>query len=121
MIFQGIRTSIAKKPCIFVIFQGEGSGPPVPPLDPLMNFAGCFFKFFFKNKKQTRSECQTVWIQVISMIGSGICPNSLKMLSSDDSQQTKSFFYCLIKSRFPIPEKTEHFEHSWFSEGYSRR
>ena len=28
--FQGIRTSIAKKPYIFVIFQG-GSGPPVPP------------------------------------------------------------------------------------------
>ena len=34
VIFQGIRTSIAKKPYIFVIFQG-GSGPPVPPpLDP---------------------------------------------------------------------------------------
>ena len=30
MIFQGIRTSIAKKPYICVIFQG-GSGPPVPP------------------------------------------------------------------------------------------
>ena len=30
-IFQGIRTSIiAKKPYIFVIFQGGGSGPPVP-------------------------------------------------------------------------------------------
>ena len=28
--FQGIRTSIAKKPYIFVIFQGGGSGPPVP-------------------------------------------------------------------------------------------
>ena len=30
---QGIRTSIAKKPFIFAIFQGGGSGPPVPPLD----------------------------------------------------------------------------------------
>ena len=29
-VFQGIRTSIAKKPYIFVI------GPPVPPLDPHM-------------------------------------------------------------------------------------
>ena len=37
VIFQGIRTSIAKKPYIFVIFRGGGgggSGPPVPPLDP---------------------------------------------------------------------------------------
>ena len=29
VIFQGIRTSIAKKPYVFVIFKG--SGPPVPP------------------------------------------------------------------------------------------
>ena len=43
MIFQGIRTSIAKKPYIFVIFYGGsggggggGVGPPVPPLDQLM-------------------------------------------------------------------------------------
>ena len=31
VIFQGIRTSIAKKPYTFVIFQGGGSGPSVPP------------------------------------------------------------------------------------------
>ena len=36
VIFQGIRTSIAKIHYIFVIFQ-RGSGPPVPPpLDPPM-------------------------------------------------------------------------------------
>ena len=29
-IFQGIRTCIARKPYIFVIFQG-GFGPPAPP------------------------------------------------------------------------------------------
>ena len=35
--FQGIRTSIAKKPYIFVIFQGGWlSEPPCPPLDPRM-------------------------------------------------------------------------------------
>ena len=34
-IFQGIRTCIARKPYIFVIFQ-KGSEPPVPPLDPHM-------------------------------------------------------------------------------------
>ena len=34
VIFQGIRTSIAKKPYIFVIFRGFG--PPVFPLDPPM-------------------------------------------------------------------------------------
>ena len=31
VIFQGIRTNIAKKLNIFVIFQGGGSGPPVHP------------------------------------------------------------------------------------------
>ena len=33
VILQGIRTSMAKKPYIFVIFQGR-SGPPVPPPPP---------------------------------------------------------------------------------------
>ena len=43
MIFQGIQTSIAKKPYIFVIFQGGGGGggggqdPLSPPLDPHMD------------------------------------------------------------------------------------
>ena len=32
VIFQGIQTSIARKPYIFVVFQGV-SGPPVPPLE----------------------------------------------------------------------------------------
>ena len=39
-IFQGIKTSIAKGPYIFMIFQvggGGGSGPPVHPLDPRMH------------------------------------------------------------------------------------
>ena len=39
VIFQGIRSSIAKKPYIFVIFQGGGgggSGSPVSTLDPPM-------------------------------------------------------------------------------------
>ena len=39
VIFQGIRTTIAKKSYIFVIFKGVG-GPDClspPPLDPLMN------------------------------------------------------------------------------------
>ena len=38
MWFLGIRTSIAKKPYIFVIFQAGGgiSGPPVPHMDPHM-------------------------------------------------------------------------------------
>ena len=35
-VLQGIQTSIAKKSYIFVIFQGGGSGPPFPPLDPHM-------------------------------------------------------------------------------------
>ena len=38
VIFQGIRTSIAKKPYVFVIFFSGGGGggpdPPVPPLNP---------------------------------------------------------------------------------------
>ena len=39
MILQGIQTSIAKKPYIFVIFQEGGGGvrtPVPPPLDPHM-------------------------------------------------------------------------------------
>ena len=37
LIFQGISTSIAKEPYIFVIFQGRGGGGPLaPPLDPHM-------------------------------------------------------------------------------------
>ena len=35
-IFQGIRTSIARKPYIFVIFQGGRGRTPFPPLDPHM-------------------------------------------------------------------------------------
>ena len=44
MIFQGVRTSFAKKPFVFVIFQGGGggggggSGPPVHPLDRHMHY-----------------------------------------------------------------------------------
>ena len=36
LVFHGIWTSNAKKPYIFVIFQG-GHRPPVPPLDPGMS------------------------------------------------------------------------------------
>ena len=38
VIFQGIRTSISKKPYIFVIFRGGGGwgGGPPPPLNPRM-------------------------------------------------------------------------------------
>ena len=36
MIFQWIRTSIAKKPYIFAIFQGGGADPLWPSLDPHM-------------------------------------------------------------------------------------
>ena len=40
VIFQGIRTSIAKKPYIFCDFSGGGggSGPLSPSLDPLMAY-----------------------------------------------------------------------------------
>ena len=38
VIFQGIRTSIAKKPNIFVIFWGVRIPPP---LDPPMNIVVC--------------------------------------------------------------------------------
>ena len=36
VVFQGIRTSIAKEPYIFVIFQGGGPDPLSPHLDPHM-------------------------------------------------------------------------------------
>ena len=40
----GIWTSIAKKPYIFAIFQGRGSGPPVPPLNLRIAYAS--FSYF---------------------------------------------------------------------------
>ena len=46
MIFRGSGpTSIAKKPFIFVIFQGGGGlDPPPPPLDPPMYFPHVLIK-----------------------------------------------------------------------------
>ena len=42
VIFQGIQTSIAKKPYILVNFQGGVEGlDPVPPLDPSMICQEC--------------------------------------------------------------------------------
>ena len=32
VIFQGVRTSIAKKPYIFVVFQGGGDPDPFSPI-----------------------------------------------------------------------------------------
>ena len=41
-IFYGIWTSIDKKNYIFVIFQGGGSGPPVPPPLWIRSWLDCF-------------------------------------------------------------------------------
>ena len=38
MVIQGIRTTIAKQPYVYVIFQGGGPDPLSPPLDPHMIF-----------------------------------------------------------------------------------
>ena len=49
MIFQGIRTSIAKKPYIFMIFKGGGPDPPYRPLDPPMSLSHCtMFNTFYR-------------------------------------------------------------------------
>ena len=37
VIFQGIQSSIAKKPFIFVIFQGGGGGGGLDPLSPRLS------------------------------------------------------------------------------------
>ena len=62
MIFQGIQTSIAKKPYFFCGFPGGGgggegggggSGPPVPPLGPHMWIIhNLKFLFFISARKQ---------------------------------------------------------------------
>ena len=57
-IFQGIRTCVARKPYIFVIFQA-GVGTPGPPLDPHM-LSRFWFKHIFKNKKKSHLEIQTI-------------------------------------------------------------
>ena len=44
LVFQGLRTSLAKKPYIFVIFQrGPTPCPPPPLLDPRMNKLLCWY------------------------------------------------------------------------------
>ena len=53
MIFQGIRTSIAKKPYIFVIFQ-RGGRTTCPPLDLRMQIA-------FNSPYATRRENLTLF------------------------------------------------------------
>ena len=50
--FQGIQTSIAKKPYIFVIFQG-GSGPPVPPSGSAYDTGAGQFQQQFLMKQKT--------------------------------------------------------------------
>ena len=59
VVYSGNPTSIAKKPYIFVIFQGGGvSGPPVPPLDPLMTLHWELDKMFLIHGWQS-VECET--------------------------------------------------------------
>ena len=58
VIFQGIRTSIVKKPYIFVIFQG-GPDPLSPPLDPPMRWIA----------KRT---CEYIFYQVFYLIFSEV-------------------------------------------------
>ena len=49
VIFQGIRTSIAKKLYIFVIFHGVPD-PLSPPLDPHMECNICVISYFSEGK-----------------------------------------------------------------------
>ena len=46
MIFHGIRISIAKKPYIFVIFQGGPDPQPPPPLDPRMQYLDDHYRYY---------------------------------------------------------------------------
>ena len=54
MIFQGIQTSIAKKPYIFVIFQGVGG---TDPLSPLLWICACIQPY-----KHTFSYLSNLWV-----------------------------------------------------------
>ena len=68
--FKGIRTSIAKKPYIFVIFQGVGVRTPVHPLDPHMMYVLCFFSLFGLRieKQRILQECSCL-IEFIKQVG----------------------------------------------------
>ena len=52
MIFQVIRTSTARKPYIFVIFQGGGGRPD--PISPLW-IRPCWLKNIFKKSQYTNT------------------------------------------------------------------
>ena len=55
MIFQGIRTSIAKKHHIYMFFQGGGGLDPLPPppLDPRMQQATHYHNYNREDLAQT--------------------------------------------------------------------
>ena len=73
MIFKGIRTSIAKEPYIFVIFQGGGVRTPCPPLDPHM------FYVLPKDEKQ---------VPVCMAQGPHIFTNTVRQVSTRKHQMT---------------------------------
>ena len=62
VIFQGIRTSIAKIYIIFYVFQGWGSGPPVPPL--LRGFGKNISDY--KNKQTYPEYEELMWPKIVS-------------------------------------------------------
>ena len=62
VIFQGIRSSIAKKPFSFVIFQGDTNPPPLDPpmteiLEPDVNNLGLMPLTLIK----TRTNVDKIW------------------------------------------------------------
>ena len=72
MIFQGIRTSIAKKPYVFVIFKGGPDPMPPPPLDPhllslyvrVFVLGSCFVMWFLMSSlaQQSSSWGREAWL-----------------------------------------------------------
>ena len=63
-IFRGIRTCITRKPDIFVIFQGGGSGPlvPSPPSGSALGFKS------YNTKAEHRVDSHGLTIQVSEVV-----------------------------------------------------
>ena len=65
--FKGIRTSIAKEPYIFVIYQVGGPDPLSPPLDPPMMLQ-LVIRVYVSVDESSSSVFQFVYISVVFVL-----------------------------------------------------
>ena len=112
MIFQGIWTSIAKKPYIFIIFQGGGGAHP--PLDPhmdgipagfsmliLQKFIRCLFSQFAKKSEPEVIKLGPCSIQ-LSMKLQLLIKTKMRKNANEDFSCFQTLRWCIYQSYINI-------------------